>query len=183
HAVEIDDRNAALAASKFARTPWRDRLHVHAMDIRRLRSAEPFDRIVSNPPFHDGTQRPLHDRRAVAKHGPDLSFPALIEVCDRLLSPTGRISLVLPLLRVKEIVSLAASNGLHPVRTFELCYVKDRPPKRALLELGRHPGLVDTGRLVVRGDSPLGYSPEVHRLLKDLLPAPTGSGRDLPLSE
>ncbi|MCB9169186.1 MAG: methyltransferase [Flavobacteriales bacterium] len=51
-AVEIDAASARQAQENAAASPWSDRIRIHHMDVRRLRTATPFDRIISNPPFH-----------------------------------------------------------------------------------------------------------------------------------
>lgn len=168
-AVEIDLEAAAQAAENVAASPWPERIRVHAMDVRRLHSAQPFDLIICNPPYYAGYAAASDPRMGLAKHSGELQFGALIEAVDRLLEPAGRFALILPLNREAELVKLAATVGLAPVRRCVVRYVPQRPPKRVLLELDRSGGRLREEELCVERSGPFDYSPEYRALLADLM--------------
>lgn len=168
-AVEIDLEAAAQAAENVAASPWPERIRVHAMDVRRLHSAQPFELIISNPPYYAGYAAASDPRMGLAKHSGELQFGALIEAVDRLLEPTGRFALILPLNREAELVKLAATVGLAPVRRCVVRYVPQRPPKRVLLELDRSGGSAREEELCVERSGPFDYSPEYRALLAELM--------------
>ena len=168
-AVEVDPESAAQAAENVAASPWPDRVRVHAMDVRRLRSAEPFDVVVCNPPYYAGEAASPDERRNLARHHAGLTFAELLEVAGRVLAPEGRFSVVLPLGREAEFLGLAAEHDLHPHRRCSIRYVPHRPPKRVLLELRRRHGPVQEQEITVEGDGPEGYDPAYQSLLSDLM--------------
>ena len=168
-AVEVDPESAAQAAENVAASPWPDRVRVHAMDVRRLRTGEPFDLVVCNPPYYAGEAASPDVRKNLARHQAALGFPELLEIVARVLTPEGRLSVVLPRGREAEFLGLAAERGLHPRRRCRVRYVPHRPPKRVLLELRRGPGGVEERELTVEGDGPLGYDPAYRALLRDLM--------------
>ena len=168
-AVEIDPGAAAQAAENVAASPWPHRIRVHAMDVRRMHSAHAFDLIVCNPPYYAGYAAAADPRMGLAKHSGELHLDALIQAVDRLLTPTGRFALILPLNREAELVKLAATVGLAPVRRCVVRYVPQRPPKRVLLELDRSGGSVREEELCVERTGPFDYSPEYRALLAELM--------------
>jgi tRNA1Val (adenine37-N6)-methyltransferase len=168
-AVEIDPEAAAQAAENAAASPWNDRVRIHAMDVRRLHSAEPFDLVVCNPPYYADYSRSPDVRIDLAKHSGELRFDALMAAVERLLAPMGRFALILPLNRERELLNLAASAGLAPIRRCVVRYVPHRPPKRVLLELGRREGSLREEELCVERTGPFDYTPEYRALLADLM--------------
>lgn len=167
-AVEIDDAAAAQAAENFTASPWPDRLRAHRMDVRRMKSAEPYDLIICNPPYYEGEAPSPDDRRSLAKHGGELSFPELMEVVDRLLAPEGRFNVVLPMNRELEFTSLAAERGSSPSHCCSVRYLASRPPKRVMLELRR--GKVERADdEVVVGTAPGKPDAKYAALVSDLL--------------
>ncbi len=61
-AVEIDDASADQAEENAAASPWADRLHVHRMDVRRMRADAQYDLIICNPPYYSGYSRSPDER-------------------------------------------------------------------------------------------------------------------------
>lgn len=168
-AVEIDAEAASQAAENAAASPWSDRVRIHAMDVRRLHSAEPFDLVVCNPPYYADYSRSPDVRIDLAKHSGELRFDALVAAVERLLAPAGRFALILPLNREQELLTLAARVGLPPVRRCVVRYVPHRPPKRVLLELDRSGRPPRAEELCVERSGPFDYSPEYRALLADLM--------------
>lgn len=136
-AVEIDAASARQAQENAAASPWSDRIRIHHMDVRRLRTATPFDRIISNPPFHTTHSPSPDDRRAAARHGSALAFPELLVVIERCLSEDGHAALIVPTERKADLLREALEVGLAVHRSCNVRYVAGRPPRRVLIELGR----------------------------------------------
>ena len=169
HAVEIDDDSAAQAAENAAASSWADRIRVHRMDVRRMKSDAPFDLILCNPPYYSGTAPASEERGRVAKHGAELAFEELLGAVERLLAAEGRFSVIIPSDREAGFVSLSESHGLFPSRRCLLRYVAHRPPKRVLLELRRERMACEEEELTVEGEGPKSFTPEARALVADLL--------------
>ena len=169
HAVEIDDGSAAQAAENAAASPWADRIRVHRMDARRMKSDAPFDLILCNPPYYSGTAPASGERGRVAKHGAELAFEELLRCVRDLLAPTGRFAVIIPSDREAEFIALSAAQELFPARRCLLRYVAHRPPKRVLLELRRARGACADEELTVEGEGPKSFTPEARALVADLI--------------
>ncbi len=169
HAVEIDDDSAAQAAGNAAASPWADRIRVHRMDARRMKSDAPFDLILCNPPYYSGTAPASGERGRVAKHGAELAFEELLRCVRDSLAPTGRFAVIIPSDREAEFVALSAAQELFPARRCLLRYVAHRPPKRVLLELRRARGACAEEELTVEGEGLKSFTPEARALVADLI--------------
>ena len=169
HAVEIDDDSAAQAIENAAASPWADRIRVHRMDVRRMKSDAPFDLILCNPPYYSGTAPASAERGRVAKHGAELDFNELLLSVGGLLAAEGRFAVIIPSDREVEFVSISTAHGLFPSRRCRLRYVAHRPPKRVLLELRRERGACAEEELTVEGAGPKSFTPEARALVADLI--------------
>ncbi|HRD54564.1 MAG TPA: methyltransferase [Flavobacteriales bacterium] len=169
HAIEIDDASAEQAAENAAASPWADRIRVHRMDVRRMKTDAPFDLILCNPPYYSGTSPADEARGRVAKHGAELTFEELLRAVVALLSPDGRFAVIIPADREAEFVALCAANGLFPSRRCLMRYVAHRPPKRVLLELRHGPTACSEEHLTVEGEGPKSFTPEARALVVDLI--------------
>lgn len=95
-AVELDASAAAQAAANFAASPWSNRLRLTEGDISQYESPEPYDFIISNPPFFQRDLRGPDARRTAAMHTATLDYETLLSAISRLLRKDGQFSLLLP---------------------------------------------------------------------------------------
>ncbi|MEX1132344.1 MAG: methyltransferase [Flavobacteriales bacterium] len=168
-AVEIDEASAAQAAENASASPWADRIRVHRMDVRRMRTTAPFDLIICNPPYYAGYSTSPDPRIGLAKHSEELLFPQLLEVVQRTLAPAGRFAVILPLNREVEMLQEAARIGLAPSRRCAVRYVPHRPAKRLLLDFTFTATQVQNTELTIEASGPFDYSPEYRALISDLM--------------
>ena len=169
-AVEIDDRAAGQAAENLEMSPWKDRLRVHCIDVRRMHCTTPYDLIISNPPFYENYSTAADAHVGLAKHGDELTFTDLIHAVARLLAPEGRLAVIIPLNRERTLCTLAATQALHPIRRCVVRYVPHRPAKRVLLELARRNGPPTEEELTIEATGPFDYSQAYRQLISGLLP-------------
>jgi len=168
-AVEIDQASAEQSAENAAASPWADRIRVHHMDVRRMRTTEPFDLIICNPPYYAGYSASPDPRIQLAKHSEELQFQQLLDVVHGTLAPSGRFAVILPLNREAEMLREAARIDLAPSRRCAVRYVPHRPPKRVLLEFKRGGPQVENTELTIEASGPFDYSPEYRALISDLM--------------
>lgn len=170
-AVEIDPAAAEQAAENAAASPWAHRVRITCADVRTWQPSARYDLILCNPPYYARYSTPADDRLGLAKHGHALLFTDLIAATDRLLLPTGRLAVIIPLHREAELIALAATIGLHPQRRCVVRYVAHRPPKRVLLELRRPAPTTPphTGSLTIEATGPFDYTAEHRAMLKELM--------------
>lgn len=168
-AVELDTAAAEQAAENVEASPWHDRIRVHAMDVRRMHTTEPFDLIVCNPPYYSGYSTSPDPKLGLAKHSGELEFPDLLDVVARLLAPEGRFACIIPMNREKALQQEADRIGLHVFRRCSVRYVAHRPAKRLLLELARGTRPLREEELTVEATGPFDYTPEYRALIADLM--------------
>lgn len=135
-AVELDPEAAAQAAENVASSPWSGRIEVVTAAIQQL-DAEPFDLIVSNPPFFQHGQILPSASRQQARHTSSLNHEELLEHGLRLLAPNGRIALVLPIAAAERVIVLAEQLGLGVELAQRLIPTPQKEPNRFLLLLSR----------------------------------------------
>ena len=120
-AVEIDPEAARQAAANVAASPWADRIEVVCTDFARLTTEEPFDLIVSNPPYFVNSLQNPDAQRAKARHSDSLPYDLLLERAAELLAPSGRFALIFPVEPLGDVLEAAAKHGLaldHLMRVF-----------------------------------------------------------------
>lgn len=146
-AVEIDPVAAKRAEGNFHHSPWGNRLIINAISLQEFakdpRNTARFDHIVSNPPYFIASLASPDPARNTARHTETLTYEELISLCDTLLSPSGRISLILPAGTETERMIALATGGTEAKGPFflsRLTEVHSTPysgAKRCLIEFLR----------------------------------------------
>ena len=147
-AVELDPGAAAQAAENVASSPWSERIMVVTAAVQQL-DTEPFDLIVSNPPFFQHGQTLPSAMRQQARHTSSLSHEELLEHGSRLLAPNGRTALVLPIAAAERIMLLAEQLGLGVEFAQRLIPTPQKEPNRFLLLLSRGNGRLFGNDIVI----------------------------------
>lgn len=167
-AIEPDPGACEDAAANFAASPWAERLSLHRTTLQEY-EAEPYDCIVSNPPYFVDSLLPPDPSRSRARHAATLPFDDLLDGVVRLLGPDGIFSLILPVEAGEQFARRAQQSGLLLRRRTELCSTPRQGAIRVLTEWGRNPGdarqqppLCDTLLIHPAGDNAFG---EAYRAL------------------
>ena len=155
--VDIDSDAVAQARENFLRSPFASRLTVLEADFTAPFPYDlKYDVIVSNPPFY------VED-----VHSPDSRpFATLVDRAAELLSPQGKIDVVVPASAVPDIVLSASAHGLHLLRRTDVHTTERKPPKRTLLEFRRSDEPSVCSKLVIH-DVAGGYSLQYRQLTQD----------------
>lgn len=128
----VDIESVEEARRNGERSPWGDRLHFEQTPVQAF-EAEPFDLILSNPPFFVESLRCPDHGRTMARHAVALPFDALRDAVVRLLKPEGRFALVLPTDEAARFEQIA-QGVLRPIRRTRVRTTPRHPAKRCLLE-------------------------------------------------
>lgn len=134
--VEFDAAAALQASENAGISPWSNRIRMVHADFKSFQD-QPFDLIVSNPPFF---QRSLHApeiQRNRARHDVALTYADLVVKAETLLTSHGRLAVVLPFENTAEFDRLCLHSGLYPSRSCTVSTIEGKPPKRVLLEYAR----------------------------------------------
>lgn len=127
HAIDIDTGAVEQSRFNFVQSPWAEYLESEQCALQEMQ-AEPFDLIVSNPPYFQDSLKNPNQARATARHTDTLSYRELIRDAARLLAKDGMLALILPIEAEKEIIALAQEYRLSPSH---ITYVHSKPGKEA----------------------------------------------------
>ena len=136
-ALEIEPQAAEQAAANAASSPWAGRIEVVEGDACDFAPATTFDLIVSNPPYFSDSLHSPDTARNLARHTDTLTLGALASLAGRLLSPRGRLAVVLPADCERSMRMVALAEGLRPTRCCRVRTSSAKQPKRVLMEFGR----------------------------------------------
>lgn len=163
--VDVDEASAQRAAANFAASPWSGRLRACASPIQDFETDEPFDLIISNPPYFVDSLLSPDKRRTAARHTASLPFDELDAAVRRLLSPDGRAALILP---TEQMDDFALITSLRMVRRCDVRSVPDGAVKRVMAEFARSAtDVMRREELVIETYERGVFSDEYRRLTKD----------------
>lgn len=110
-AVEIDAAAAAQAAENFRQSPWPERLRLHHTRLQDFSPQQPYDLILTNPPFFPASQKSPDEARNVAMHASELRFAEIIAFSKRFLKKQGKLWVLLPPAEAAQFATEAVSAG------------------------------------------------------------------------
>lgn len=131
-AIDIDHNATQQATHNFAISPFSNILHAHHATLQDWQN-QPYDLIVSNPPFFQHSLKNPDSQRATARHTDSLTYDELITHATRLLQPKGILALILPIEAENDIRHLAQQHGLYPTHITHVHTKPDKPAKRILI--------------------------------------------------
>ncbi|HHQ4736212.1 tRNA1(Val) (adenine(37)-N6)-methyltransferase [Aeromonas veronii] len=146
--VELDSDAVIQARENVAASPWADRVAITESAVQGYQ-ADPYDLIVSNPPYFVAGQSFSDPARAMARHTGALDSHALLAACDRLLAPNGEVALVLPTAMADEILCISADYDLHGICYTAVITRESKEANRVLLLLGRGLNRCERGEIVI----------------------------------
>ena len=162
--IDVESVSAERAQANFEASPWRERLRAECVAVQEY-GAEPFDLIVSNPPYFVDSLLPPDGGRTRARHTASLPFGELDEAMCRLLAPQGRAALILPPAEMERFVALAR---LKMVRRCDVRSVPNGEVKRVMAEFAHSAvGKCDCQSLTIETVRRGEFSEEYRWLTKD----------------
>lgn len=165
--VDIDD--VAQARENGDASPWGDRVVFERCPVQEFRVPEPFDLIVSNPPFFVDSLTCPDEGRTAARHAVHLPFDELRDAVLRLMALAGRFAVILPTTEAERFLAVCAGR-LALTRRTDVRTTPRHPAKRALMEFSRM-GVADAApeisELTVGTGRHECYTPEYRALTRD----------------
>ena len=172
-AVETDEGAYAESLENVADSPWGDRILCHHQRIQEFGAANapPFDHVVCNPPFFAaGVRVRTNDEetpRITARHSTRLTLAELFEISSRIVSDTGRLSLILPIDRAESAMTVAAENRLHCSRRTDVKPNSSADAKRVLMEFQRTAASMESNSITIETETRHVYSEEFIALTRE----------------
>lgn len=165
--VEIDENSAQQACENASRSPWAERVRIEHTAIQEYNPTCKFDVILSNPPYFVDSLHAKDESRTRARHTTSLSFADLCSAVERLLSPSGRFTLILPPTET-QLFDDISKGRLHLVRR---CFVRGKEGgeiRRVMSEYTPSaPTDIELSELSIRATHADEYSPEYRALTAD----------------
>lgn len=137
-AIEVDEDAYEQCVENFEASGWSDRLFCYhaGLDEFVAETEEPYNLIVSNPPFYTEDVTSGNTSRDIARQNMSLPFDELLEGVSKLLTPVGLFATIIPYKEEDSFIGLAKENGLYPKRILRVRGNPTVPLKRSLLEFG-----------------------------------------------
>ena len=132
--VEADVDAAGQAADNAKPFP---QVAIHAVRLQDWEPPEPYDCIVSNPPFFIDSLKNPSRQRSLARHDVDLSFADIMSFAKRWLTETGQLSVILPADVVGQFSEIAYFSGFRMCRQSLVQTTESKPFKRQLLAFSK----------------------------------------------
>ena len=95
-ALDIDSEAVLQARENVQSSPFADRIEVIQADAADFDAKEPFDVVVSNPPYFEQSLECPDQQRTLARHAASLTYTQLTRTAFRLLGDEGTFSVVIP---------------------------------------------------------------------------------------
>lgn len=136
-ALEIEPAACREAAHNIQISPWAERIRLYPQALQAFFPAIGYDCILCNPPFFvDSTPAP-DCGRSLARHADTLPHSELIVHADRLLTPHGKLQVILPVEEARQFITYAGRYHLFPRKITRVHPNPGKAPKRLLLQLTR----------------------------------------------
>jgi len=138
-AIDIDKPSVDQAKENFINSPWPGRLNAfcHSLFDFQSTSGEPYDYIISNPPYFKNHLRSVSRTVNITKHDEGLKTETLIKMVHRLLIPDGRFSVIFPYANQNTIINICKDYGFHLTKQVIVHSKPGIRPGRTLMEFGR----------------------------------------------
>ena len=165
--IEIDCDAAMQATRNVNNSPWKERIEIVNRNLLEYNPGKLFDTIVSNPPYFVNSLKCDNTSRTLARHSDSLSSRDFFRKADELLTPDGRICIIIPCDILKEWENSAAEYGFYPTLTTSVKTTPRKAAKRALVEFTREGHTTAREETLILECSPGKYSEEAKMILRD----------------
>ncbi len=167
-ALEIEPNAYEQCVENFEASPWADRLFCYHASLKIFveEVEDPYDLVVSNPPFYNEEVTSGDGPRDLARQSSALPFKELVKSVCTLLSPNGIFATVIPFKEETLFVKLAEEVGLHLQKVTRVKGTANADIKRSLLSFSFHKSVVEDDVLVIEQQRHE-YTPAYVALTKD----------------
>ena len=167
--VEIEKNAAEEAIQNVQNSPWKNRVSIQhiSFQVFAVTAKNKFDLIVSNPPFFSNSVKNTNPHLSIARHNHLLPFEDIVEGTRKLLSESGKLSLILPWDSTSEFIEIAQMANLYLNRLTEVKPYPDKKPNRSLMEFSNQKKDLQKTQMSVFNESGKNYSEEFKLMARD----------------
>jgi tRNA1Val (adenine37-N6)-methyltransferase len=166
-AIELDEKAFGQAVENINASPWSAAIHPINGDVRYYEFGEPYDFIITNPPFFESDLRSPSSGKNQARHDAALTLDVLMSLMPQLLKPAGAFSILLPFRRTDHFEKLAAAKGFFPQEKLVIRQTPAHKPFRSVLLFSRIKCSSASGEELTIQDEHRQETADLLRLLED----------------
>ena len=136
-AIDIDEASVVQAGRNVRNSPWNDRIRVihNSLQDYTHKANQQYDLIVCNPPYFSRSLKSPVKTRNIARHHDTLSFTELLEGSAKLMTDTGSLWVILPIMEYKEFIETAALKGFFLQYKMMITSLENKEYQRIILQL------------------------------------------------
>lgn len=166
-AIDISQQDCEQANENVALSPWPTKVRIRNIAFQKFESV-PYDLIVSNPPYFIDSAKPPVEERNRARHTESLPQEELLENAKRLLAPSGKLCLILPVTEGQSFITRALTLGWHCTRLCEFRSRSNKPVERLLfqLQLSEH-DLIKESLVLYKNETGEEWTDDYKKLTRD----------------
>jgi tRNA1Val (adenine37-N6)-methyltransferase len=164
-AVELEAAAAQQAKANFEASPFANQLTVVQADINQWQTEQPYQLVFSNPPFYEHDLASPDAKRNLALHSSALSLEALFLAMNRLVEPSGQMSIILPYHRREAAISHALALGWHLNEEASIFQTEKHKAFRSFLLFSQTAKTPSVNEIIIKQNGV--YSQAFTALLKD----------------
>ncbi len=167
-ALEIDEDAYEQCVANFEASPWADRLFCYHAGLDEFieEIEEPYDLIISNPPFYIEAVSSGNSARDKARQNKSLPFDELLEGVSKLLAKDGLFTTIIPFKEEAHFLKLADEFKLFPQKILRVKGNATTLIKRSLLSFSFKKSEVVINELIIELERHQ-YTEEYRALTKD----------------
>ncbi len=136
-AIDIDASACLQAQENVSQSPFANRIQITHTSYADFAStcSHRYDLIISNPPYFVDSLKCPDPQRRTARHSDTLPLDSLLCDSKKIVSPHGRLALVLPYDRKTELQACCERRAWYLSKETTVVPVANLQPKRLLVEL------------------------------------------------
>lgn len=168
-ALDIDPTACKEAQQNVEASPWSERITIinRAVQEYAATCSNPYDLIVSNPPFFQQSLKAATAERTKARHTDNLPVEELFASVVKLLAPKGAFEVIIPAESLAQYKQLAAQHKLYNNQLLWVKPTPDKAPKRVLCSFSFTQSSLQEVALVIESGGRHVYSEEYLKLTRN----------------
>lgn len=167
-AIEIDHNAYEQCVENFENSLWSDRLFCYHASLSEFTEEidDQYDLIVSNPPFYSKTFKSDNFQRDLARFQDALPFEHLLKSASKLLSETGKFTVVIPFNEEILFINLALEFNLYANTILRVKGNPNSEIKRSMIEFSFFKKEIHINNIIIETERHV-YTQEYVNLTKD----------------
>ena len=151
-AIEPHTPSAKDAKNNFDASPWKDKLSLYIETLENYveTTDKTYDLIVSNPPFFENDLLSADTNKTQAKHAINLHLEDIIILSRKMLNKNGKIEIIIPIHREKELIQIAQKNQLQLQRKVIVYPKKEKAAHRLILRFSLEQEIYTEEEIIIR---------------------------------